>query len=195
MFLILQDTLAFCFPSDLAASCMVTKGRVRAESGREHSPPPNTRVRAGPYATPSSLNSSLLTCRRFPPPSSVWASLQGGRQSPWERLPLQNFFLQRAEIPSVNPGEGSGEWPWPPHGPAAHLSRRGRWKLCQAERSRQLPRQPRLSVACEARTGHHAPWVPRPWAGQRPPQSLSGHESFTWDRQTWESGWGVVADP
>lgn len=69
--------------------------------------------------------SSVTSCQ---PPLSEWFFLcrsfltlhsfsQAGRQSPGDRLSLQNFLLQRAEDPSINPGDGSEEWSRLPHRP------------------------------------------------------------------------------
>lgn len=59
---------------------------------------------------------------------------EAGRQSPGERLLSQNPPLQRLEIPSIRPGEGSEGRSWLPHRqPAARFSRGGRGNLCQGD--------------------------------------------------------------
>lgn len=107
----------------------------------------------------SSLHASFLSCRIFLPASTLFcACSQGGRQNPRERISLQNFSLQRAEIPSINPGEGSEEWLQLPHQPAAHFSRRGRGNFCQGEIREFFPKWPCSSITCGARTeGRHGP--------------------------------------
>lgn len=105
-----------------------------------------------PHASLPSLNGSLFVCRRF---LTLHAFSQGGKQSPGNRLSLQNFFFQRAEVPSINPSDGFEEWSQLPHQPAVHFSRKGRGNLCQGEIRECFLKWPHSSITCVARTEEH----------------------------------------
>lgn len=137
----------------------------------------------------SSLYVSFLSCRIFLPASTlVCACSQGDRQSPGERISLQNFSLQRAEIPSINHGEGSEEWLRLPHQPTAHFSRRGRGNFCQDEIGEFFPKWPCSSITCVSRTeGRHGPLC-RVTLSPQSPQWPMNH--FAEDRQRWGAGGG-----